>query len=237
MLKKFILLTSILIIIVLAGCNNQNIIEQPPLPSSPYNEANISEDTGYENPYSPVTLQSLRFKAEYEELNGELNDNGDPYEIIDVPPYSTVVYLEEDELMEFLESGTGILFFANGSCPWCRTLIPPLLDFGVAKDTPLYYFNPVADREADTALHQFIKNILHDILPVDNRSQSPEDVDFDPEKKRVTVPQIFYFRDGKVITDLFMNRHDLLQRESFDETALFNILDEHFQIWLMNEYG
>jgi len=214
MLKK----SCILLVLFLAGCNE--VVEEPeyiPLPEAPFIDYTLFDeqlspqhgenDYQSEIPISEYRYDALRFKVEYEYWNNVLRDETDEHLFMYVRSDNTVVYLDEYELREFLIEGTGIFFFGNGTCPWCRLAIPPLLDFGYDNNVALYYFNPVADREADTELHRHILEIWHDYLPVNTRDQTYGEADFNPEWKRVTVPHVFFLHRGTVVTHLFLNRH------------------------------
>ena len=221
MIKRFLYATAILtLVFVLAGCDETTV---EPVLGTPTPSPAIAP---LPNIYGAIDAQ--QFKAEYEQWNEEHLE-------LEVRDDNSVKYLSEGDLRTFLQSGTGILFFGNGTCSWCRRLFPTLLDFGVEEKTTLYYFNPVADREANTELYQFVLGILHEYLPVDDRSQTEGEEGFDPEKKRVTVPHIFFMRDGEIVTHLFANRHELLQDETKDLDAMRELLGSMFEQWTGNE--
>lgn len=86
---------------------------------------------------------NIKFKNEYEKLN---NQKG--YLDIEIPKDNNVKYATFDELMEFLNNGTGIIYFGFPECPWCRNALPVLLE--AAKENEIhnvYYFNakPIRD--------------------------------------------------------------------------------------------
>lgn len=65
---------------------------------------------------------SIKFKNEYEKLN---NQKG--YLEIEIPKDNNIKYANFDEVMEFLENGTGILYLGFPECPWCRNALQTLL--------------------------------------------------------------------------------------------------------------
>jgi len=86
---------------------------------------------------------NIKFKNEYETLN---NQKG--YLDIDIPKDNNVKYADFDELMEFLDNGTGIVYFGFPECPWCRNALPVLLK--AAKENEIsnvYYFNAKSIRD------------------------------------------------------------------------------------------
>lgn len=88
---------------------------------------------------------NIKFKNEYESLN---NQKG--YLDIEIPKDNNVKYASFDELMDFLENGTGIVYFGFPECPWCRNALPVLLE--AAKENEIknvYYYNakPIRDEK------------------------------------------------------------------------------------------
>lgn len=88
-------------------------------------------------------LDNIKFKNEYEILNKQKG-----YLDIDIPKDNNVKYANFDELMEFLDEGTGIVYFGFPECPWCRNALPVLLK--TAKENEInnvYYFNAKTIRD------------------------------------------------------------------------------------------
>ena len=48
-------------------------------------------------------------------------------------------------------------------------------------------------------------------MPTDAVTQSEDDPGFDPELKRVILPQLFFMENGKVQADLLMFEHEYLR--------------------------
>ena len=84
---------------------------------------------------------TVLFKSSYEALN-----NTKPYML--VPEQLNIHILDFSGVQEFLESGSGILYFWFPSCPWCRNLLPNL--FEVMEENQildLYVFDPKEIRD------------------------------------------------------------------------------------------
>jgi hypothetical protein len=67
---------------------------------------------------------ALRFKWEYEDLNGTKRADGVLLRPIEIPSNNTFVYLTEEEVLAFSKQGTGMVFLGAGWCRWCRSLVP-----------------------------------------------------------------------------------------------------------------
>jgi thiol-disulfide isomerase/thioredoxin len=173
---------------------------------------------------------AVRFQQEYEALNGTLRDNGEPHLYMNISPDNNVVYLDYEELVDFINEGTGVFFFANASCPWCRLLIPIMLDFAEERGINLYYYNPVPGRQADTEQNQHLMQLLYDYLPVNDRDQTPGTPGFDPNLKRITVPHLFFMRNGEVVAHIMANRHEYLQDETLDLEKMKQLIRDNYDL-------
>ena len=95
-----------------------------------------------------TTSDEIKFKEEYESLNGLKNDQGKRYVKVELSKDNNIKYASFKDVMEFLEAGTGILYLGFPECPWCRNMVSLLT--GVAKDEEIediYYFNALSIRD------------------------------------------------------------------------------------------
>ena len=160
---------------------------------------------------------ALRFKLEHEAYNDIIGEDGNLRHInIYIPADNTVIYLEFEQVMEFFDSGTGIFMFSRPTCPWCRVMLPTLIQTMRDKNMYIYYYDITGDRATHNENYIRILERLHNYLPVDDRNQHPDDEDFDENLKRVTVPHLFFVVDGRVIGEIMLNRHPLLADEDLD---------------------
>lgn len=149
---------------------------------------------------------NLRFKQEYENLNGQKNDDGKEYLSVDIPKDNLVKYATFDEVMELFDNGTGILYLGFPECPWCRNAISPLIS--VAKEeevNQIYYFNALSirdEKELDsgkvvttkkgTKEYYDLVKALSDYLP------SYEGLN-DDSIKRIYFPSVVFVMGGKIV--------------------------------------
>jgi methyl-galactoside transport system substrate-binding protein len=155
------------------------------------------------------TRDPLRFKAEYEALNGQYDEQyGDQYTDVSIDADNNVVYLTFEELLSFIDGKTGLLFFGRPRCPWCRILAPYMLDFAKEDDVYIYYYNIQKDRDENNEKYKRIISVLAKYLPTDVVTQNEKDEDFDPNLKRVTTPHLFFIKNGEV-----KSYYDLVESE------------------------
>lgn len=126
-------------------------------------------------PIKDYDNDAKRFNEEYSELNIG-NDN-------------PMVYKTDEEIIDILKNGTGIIYFGFPECPWCKSAIPVLIDIANKMDIDeIYYFNPKEIRENNTDTYKEIVNLLGDNLTVDETGN-----------KRLYVPDVYFVSGGKIV--------------------------------------
>ena len=159
-----------------------------------------------------ATKDALRFKEEYEALNSELNDDGShKYTKLSIEKNNKIVYLSYEDVVDFANNGTGLLYFGRPGCPWCRLLVPTLLSFAKEKNINIYYYDIESDRDENNDKYKNILSLFGEYLPIDTVTQKEDDPDFDENLKRVVLPQLFFMKDGLVKDELYAYQHDYLK--------------------------
>lgn len=185
---------------------------------------------------------ALKFKKEYESLNGKVSYGENKYKDLNISKNNPIKYSNSNEIIDVINNGTGIIYLGFPECPWCRTAVPVLLD--VVKDNKIdkiYYLNikderdsyVIEDGKLTLALNDDGEEIkgtegyfkLLDALK-DNLSDyiiSYEDKTYEVGEKRIYAPSVIFVKDGKVLgiqvstvegqTDPFKN----LTEEQYEE--------------------
>ncbi|MBP3920188.1 MAG: hypothetical protein J6D28_01340 [Bacilli bacterium] len=159
---------------------------------------------GYDNNY--VQSDALRFKGEYESLNGKSNKSGNNYLVVDIPDNNVIKYASFEEIREVLTRKSGVIYFGFPECPWCRNMIGPLLDSASKFDIKqIYYFNAhdirdskhldddgniVVDYDGTSSYYELI-DLMNDFL-------TPYEGLNDESIKRLYFPTVVFVKDGKI---------------------------------------
>lgn len=174
-----------------------------------------------------------RFKIDNEILNGQMALDGEHfYREIAIPEDNNVVYVELNELLEILESGTGAIYFGFPECPWCRTLMPVLFEAmqTTGYDGDIYYCNCPEQRDAmrlneageivtiseGSADYYKLLEMLHDYI-------GPYAGLGDESIKRLYFPTTVFLKDGQplyvhlVTVDSQESGYDELTEEQYAE--------------------
>ena len=149
---------------------------------------------------------ALKFKNEYENLNGKTSKSGKTYLDVSIDNDNPIVYLTAKEASEKINSDTGVFYFGFPECPWCRNLVPILVDTLNEYTMPFYYYNAyeirdnkhlddngdiVVDKEGTKEYYEIV-DILKDYLGEYSGLN-------DNSIKRLYFPTIVFVKEGKIL--------------------------------------
>lgn len=153
-----------------------------------------------------VTKDEKQFKNEYESLNGKKNDNGKTYVKVTIPKENNVKYADFDEVIDFLEEGTGILYLGFPECPWCRNAVPVLIGSAIENEIDdIYYFNALSIRDEkelkDGKIVTTKKGTKEYYKLVDKLKDylTPYEGLEDESIKRIYFPTVVFVQGGKIV--------------------------------------
>ena len=107
----------------------------------------------------------------------------------DISKENPFVYLNTKEMLEFMENGSGIIYFGFPECPWCIETVKILEDILEEKNVEkVYYYNPKKIREQNTKSYQKLVQKLKDNLFEDENHEA-----------KLYVPDIYVMDKGKVV--------------------------------------
>ncbi len=154
--KKFFLI-AIAIMFILTGCTE--------------NDSKVKND--YESSNGNRERDALKFKNDYESLNGvETSTKGVNYRNVSIPSDNRVKYTTFKEISEKIENKESfVLYVGFSSCPWCRSVIPYILEEAKKNDVDkLYYINLREDGTRKSDLRGYYKidennKVVYDVYP------------------------------------------------------------------------
>ncbi len=168
----------------------------------------FNEQKGHE------TIEPNKFKEEYESLNGVVNDkNGFTYPTVEISNENHVTYATEDDVLEILNGGTGLIYFGFPSCPWCRNAIGPLLSAVESTNLDkLYYLNSIdmrdslsvsdegeiiVEKEGSKNYKKILKKL--DKILEEYYVEDATGAKIDTSEKRLYVPTVVAVVKGKIV--------------------------------------
>ena len=165
-----------------------------------------------------ITYDMIRFRAEYEALNGQPNAAGTRLmKTIEIPEMNLISYVTPEEILNIAESGTGLIYFGFPQCPWCRQMTPLLIDVALSLGLEhIYYIDMLPIRttwelqegvpvmtDPGHPYYQDLLRVFSAILePMELNPFHLVDSDGDrinTEELRIFVPTVVAIRDGKIV--------------------------------------
>ena len=150
---------------------------------------------------------SVKFKTEYEEYNGKKNFMDKEYLKVSISDKNIVQYSTYDEVFSILEGKSGVIYFGFPTCPWCRNLVPVLLD--AAEDAgidTIYYLNALEERDKKSldengeivVEKEGTKEYYQLVEKLDSVLGEYEGLN-DSSIKRLYFPTVVFVKDGKIV--------------------------------------
>lgn len=194
-----------------------------------YSENEIPVNNPQEN------KDALKFKNDYESLNGEKNGDN-VIRTISIPEDNPFIYKTEDELAEMIKNKeTFIVYFGFAKCPWCRSVLPTLIEsVKNNKIDKIYYVDVLEIRdtyELNTQnkavktkegtkgyydLLELLGPVLDDYSPLTYK-KGKKTIEVKVNEKRIYAPNIVVVKNGNPIA-LESGISDL-QKDAYQELS------------------
>ena len=155
---------------------------------------------------------SVKFKEEYESLNGSVSDNGNVYYEVSLSLDNPVKYKTDEEIVDVLNKESAVIYFGYASCGDCRYIIKPLMEALKAQNVDtLYYVNIEDIRDAYVVsgdnkvektkegtegyqkILKILKNYLNEYYVFDDSGN-----EYDTKTKRLAAPTVVAVKSGEV---------------------------------------
>lgn len=162
-----------------------------------------------------------KFREDYESLNGEKTDDGNKYREISIDYNNPIKYSSFKEVKEKINNkDTFIVYVGFSACPWCRSVLPYVLESAKEnKIDEIYYINVREDNTKESDLRGYFKldennNVVVDIYPDKyyhhvlntlNDFLEPFTIEneqgevFETGENRLYAPTIIVYKKGKAI--------------------------------------
>ena len=184
---------------------------------------------------------ALKFKEEYESLNGTKSESGKTIRTITIDEDNPFVYKDASDIVNMVQNKESfVVYFGFSSCPWCRSVLPNLIkasnDLGIDK---IYYVDVKEIRDTlkidgdgkvvteSNGTDDYYKLLeIFDSVLSDYSLKDSNGSEIDTHEKRIYAPNIISVVDGKVQelatgistkqTDGYMKLTNEMNQESYD---------------------
>ena len=153
----------------------------------------------------------IKFKEEYEKLNGKKNDQGKKYRDITIDSKNKIIYKTTEEVLDLIDKKKSFaLYFGFDTCPWCRSVVPTLASISKELNQEVYYIDVKDIRDTfeldDDNKPKLVKKsskdyskLLEKLEPVleDYILTDSDNNEIKVGEKRIYAPSIVSVIDGK----------------------------------------
>ena len=183
---------------------------------------------------------AIKFKEEYENLNGKTNENSKKkYRTVKIDSKNKIIYSSAKEVLKMMEEKKSfVVYFGFDSCPWCRSVVENVSKISKELDEDIYYVDvkeirdvyelddenkPELTKEGDKNYLKLIKKL--DSVLKEYTLTTDDDNEVKVGEKRIYAPNIVSIIDGSAKelttglsdkqTDGYMNLTDEMKQESY----------------------
>ena len=166
--------------------------------------------------------ESDKFREDYETLNGEKTQDGqNTYREINIDYNNPMTYSSFKEVLDKINNkDTFIVYVGFSACPWCRSVLPCILESAKEnKIDKIYYINVREDNTKESDLRGYFKlddnnNVVidiypdkyyHDVLNTLDEFLEPFTVEneagevFETGENRLYAPTLIVYKKGKAV--------------------------------------
>lgn len=102
--------------------------------------------TGCDSVNKQVVTDAVKFKEEYESLNGTTNASGNEYRTLSISKDNPFVYATTEEIIKKIENEeTFYVYFGSKHCAWCRSVIEKAIEVAKEKNIDTIYYVEIWD--------------------------------------------------------------------------------------------
>ncbi len=185
---------------------------------------------------------AMKFKDEYESVNGTKTSSGKDIRNLEIPLDNPFVYKEASDIVDLLEAKeTFAVYFGYNTCPWCRSVIPTLIEVLDDLDINKIYYVDIhdirdtlevnSDGEVVTSkkgsddyykLLELLDGVLEKYSLTDSKGK-----EVDAKEKRIYAPNVVSVINGEPQkldtgisekqTDSYMELTDDIKKDMYDK--------------------
>ena len=149
------------------------------------------------------TEDEIRFKDEYESLNGQELAENYVLKNINIDIDNNVKYVTDKDILNLLTKGTNVIYFGWSDCNWCRSIVPTLVTTLKENNIEtLYYYDFKSLRNNYENNKSEDKNNLYESILeiIGEKIDSVFDENSNRHnEKKILAPTVVFIRNGEFI--------------------------------------
>lgn len=149
-----------------------------------------------------VNEDAVKFKDQYEKVNGTKTSAGKEYFDVKIDENSPIKYATEEEILN-LENG--LILFGFPTCPWCRNVVEPLIEFAKENNLTINYLDVQNIRDTKELKDGKVETTkegtpgYYKILEKFDSILNPYTGLGDDTIKRIGSPTVVFVKEGKAV--------------------------------------
>lgn len=166
---------------------------------------------------TPSNKDALKFKEEYESLNGTSAGKDQVIRSLSISEDNPFVYKTADDIVEMIDNKeTFVVYFGFSTCPWCRSVLESLIESAkINKVDTIYYVDvknirdkyeldknhkavrTVEGSEGYYKLLDRLDSVLENYSPLVYTTKKNKIKEVKISEKRIYAPNVIVVKDGK----------------------------------------
>ncbi len=161
---------------------------------------------------------SIKFKKEYESLNGKTNEMGKKHRTVTISADNPFIKVNPNKIIDKIENNeTFYLYVGDSLCPWCRSVLEKFIEVSKNKNIKKVYYIDIWDEDGKEILRdkyelqdgkavktsdgtkaykkllKYFDSVLSDYDLTDSGGNKVS-----TGEKRIYAPNFFYVEKGKI---------------------------------------
>ena len=171
---------------------------------------------------SDASVSEVKFKEEYESKN-------DSNIRVSIPTYNGVQYKSDEELLEILDKGTGVIFLGSSDDTSSRNIVESLIEVVNSNSVSNFYYTDIKNIKTEykvendklvvnvegTDNYKKLIDILKDYLQID--TLNIDNKDYKLEDKYLDIPTVIVVKNGDIVGvyegDVVLKKSDVTSEE------------------------
>ena len=203
-----------------------------------------------------VVTDAMKFKEEYERLNGQTSGDVTIREL-NISETNPFIYSTAEEIVEKVNNKeTFVVYFGFAKCPWCRSVLPSLIESAKANKVDKIYYvdvfsirdkyeldeNNKAQRTVEGTKGYYdllvsLDSVLDDYAPLTYKTKKGKIKKVEIGEKRIYAPNVVVIKNGNPMaletgicesqTDAYMElTEEMLNNTKYKFDCLFKTLND-----------
>lgn len=163
----------------------------------------------------PVITDAMKFKSEYEAVNGQEQGENKIRELT-ISEENPFIYSDAEDILKRMENKeTFVVYFGFASCPWCRSVLPTLIESAKSNNVETIYYvdvlnirnkyeldennkavETVSGSEGYYKLLEAFDSVLDDYSPLTYTTKKGKTKKVKIEQKRIYAPNVIVVKNG-----------------------------------------